>query len=106
MMRPLEKVYWFRFVFGFLASLLCVGYAVGTSSISSGPDFPTYLFLNSASLAIIFYLLTYYLVRFKYKFLVEKTTKLMTTGIGIYFLSWIVFWTLLYTVIAGKPPGA
>jgi hypothetical protein len=34
--------------------------------------------------------------------LVQKPQKLLTAGIGIYFLSWIVFWTLLYTILAGK----
>ena len=103
MMRPLETVYWLRFVFGFLAALVCVGYAVGTNVISSS-EFSFNVFLNSTSLAIIFYLLTYYFVKYKFTSLVQKPQKLLTTGIGIYFLSWIVFWTLLYTILAGKPP--
>jgi hypothetical protein len=102
MMRPLETVYWLRLVFGLLAALVCVGYAVGTNAISSRVFSPN-VFLNSASLAIIFYLLTYYYVKYKFKPLVQKPQKLLTTGIGIYFLSWIVLWTLLYTILAGKP---
>jgi hypothetical protein len=101
MMRPLETVYWLRFVFGVLAALVCVGYAVGTNAISSS-EFSFNVFLNSTSLAIIVYLLTYYYVKYKFKPLVQKPQKLLTTGIGIYFLSWIVFWTLLYTILAGK----
>jgi hypothetical protein len=101
MMRPLETVYWLRFVFGILAALVCVGYAVGTNAISSS-EFSLNVFLNSMSLAIVFYLLTYYYVKYKFKPLVQKPQKLLTTGIGIYFLSWIVFWTLSYTILAGK----
>jgi len=101
MMRPLETVYWLRFVFGIVAALICVGYAVATSAISSS-EFSLTVFLNSTSLAIIVYLLTYYFVKYKFKPLVQKPQKLLTTGIGIYFLSWIVFWTLLYTILAGK----
>ena len=105
-MKPLETVYWFRFLFGFLAALVCVGYAVGTNVISSVAPFGgTTVFLNSVSLAIIMYLLTYYLVKHRYKLMVQKPQKLLTTGIGIYFLSWIAFWTLLYTILAGKPPA-
>ena len=101
MMRPLETVYWLRFVLGILAALICVGYAVATSAISNS-EFSLTVFLNSTSLAIIVYLLTYYFVKYKFKPLVQKPQKLLTTGIGIYFLSWIVFWTLLYTILAGK----
>jgi hypothetical protein len=102
MMRPLETVYWLRLVFGILAALVCVGYAVGTNAISP-TEFSLNVFLNSTSLAIIFYLLTYYYVKYKFKPLVQKSQKLLTTGIGIYFLSWIVLWTLVYTILAGKP---
>ncbi len=100
-MRPLEAVYWLRFVFGIIAALVCVGYAIGTNAISNS-EFPLSVFLNSTSLAIIVYLLTYYFVKYKFKPLVQKPQKLLTTGIGIYFLSWIVFWAFFYTVLAGK----
>ena len=99
-MRPLETVYWLRFVLGILAALVCVGYGVGTNAMDLSNGFSFNVFLNSTSLAIIFYLLTYYLVKYKFKPLVQKPQKLLTTGIGIYFLSWIVFWTLLYTILA------
>jgi hypothetical protein len=105
-MRPMETVYWLRFVFGFLAALVCVGYAVATGVISSSDPFGgTTVFLNSASLAIVFYLLTYYVVKYRFRPFVQKPQKLLTTGIGVYFLSWIVFWTLLYTILAGMPPA-
>lgn len=58
-------------------------------------------FLNSMSLAIIVYLLSYYYIKSKFKLKVQKPQKLFTAGIGIFFLAWIVFWALLYTVIAG-----
>lgn len=57
--------------------------------------------LNSGSLAIIIYLLSYYYIRYKFRPLLQKTHKLFTAGIGIYFLAWIVVWALLYTLIAG-----
>lgn len=102
-MKPLETVYWLRFAFGTLAAIVCVGYGVGTGAISN-TSFVVNTFLNSMSLAIIVYLLSYYYIKSKFKLRVEKTQKLFTAGIGIYFLAWIVFWALLYTIIAGSPP--
>lgn len=57
--------------------------------------------LNSGSLAIIIYLLSYYYIKYKFRPLLQKTHKLFTAGIGIYFLAWIVVWALLYTLMAG-----
>jgi hypothetical protein len=57
--------------------------------------------LNSGSLAIVIYLLSYYYIKYKFRSLLQKTRKLFTAGIGIYFLAWIVVWALLYTLIAG-----
>lgn len=104
-MKPLETVYWLRFAFGILAALVCVGYGVGTNTISS-TSFGFNTFLNSMSLAIIVYLLSYYYIKYKFKLRVAKPQKLFTAGIGIYFLAWIVLWALLYTIIAGSPPPA
>jgi len=103
--KPLETVYWLRFTFGVLAALVCVGYGVGTNTISSGsPGFN--IFLNGMSLAIIIYLVSYYYIKSKFKLRVEKTQKLFTAGIGIYFLVWIVLWALIYTILAGSAPLA
>lgn len=95
-MHPLEKIYWLRFGLGVAAALICAGYGVAVREIPGD----IYLFLNSISLALITYLLSYYVIKYKFAIHVEKPHKLLTTGIGIYFLSWIVFWSLLYTIIA------
>ncbi len=103
MLRPLEKVYWLRLGLGIVAALVCTGYVVllvGPSRMASTWD--TTILFNGASLAIIVYLLSYYgLIKTRYSTGVQKPQKLVTTGIGIYVLSWIVFWVLLYTLIAG-----
>lgn len=101
-MRPLETVYWLKFAFGFIAALVCLGYA--TAALGTPlPEVPPgggglSLFFNSASIAIVVYVLSYYVVKAGFKGKVAKTSKLLTTGIGIYFLSWIVFYALLYTI--------
>jgi hypothetical protein len=108
-MKPLEKVYWLRLALGMVAALICVGYAISLpNGIPRNPpvgNFPMdYSFLfNSTSLALVTYLVSYYAIKHKFKTVVEKPQKLVTTGIGIYLLSWLVFWILLYTIIAGPP---
>jgi hypothetical protein len=99
-MKPLETVYWLRFGFGFFAALISLGTGVATNTISN-TQFLSSTFFNSASLAILVYIVSYYYVKFKFAVKVQKPQKLLTTGIGIYFLSWIVFWVLFYTIVAG-----
>jgi hypothetical protein len=58
-------------------------------------------FMNGMSLAIITYIISYYVLKRIFVLQVEKPQKLFTTGIFIYFLAWAVFWVLLYSIIAG-----
>jgi hypothetical protein len=99
-MKPLETVYWLRFGFGILAALVSLGLALATNAISN-TQFLSPTFFNSASLAIIIYVLSYYFIKSRFALQVQKPQKLVTAGIGIYFLAWIVFWALLYTIFAG-----
>jgi hypothetical protein len=104
--KPLETVYWLRFGLGLVSALVCVGYmfaAYGLPFPSGLPEDPApfNIFLNSMSLTIVVYLVSYYIIKAKFKFRVEKTQKLFTTGIGVYFLTWLVFFALFYTTLAG-----
>jgi hypothetical protein len=96
-MKPLETVYWLRFGFGILAALVSLGVELATDT----QFLSTAGFFNGASLAIIVYVLSYYLVKFRFMPRVQKPQKLVTTGIGIYILSWITFWILFYTIFPG-----
>jgi len=98
-LKPLEIVYWLRLGFGILAALVCIGYSKVANAISSTPN--VNVLLNSVSLAIIVYVVSYYVLKATFRFKVQKTQKLLTTGIGIYFLSWITFFAVLYTMLAG-----
>jgi hypothetical protein len=105
-MKTLEIVYWIKFAFGFIASLLCLGYAIVALGnplprIPNGSGAGLSLFFNSMSIAVITYVLSYYVVKAGFKGKVAKSSKLLTTGIGIYFLSWIVFYIMLYTIFSG-----
>jgi hypothetical protein len=101
-MNLLQKIYWLRLVLGIAAAFACAGYGIAAGVISN-KEFPLNAFFNSLSLALIVYIISYYIIKRKFILEVEKPQKLASTGIGIYFISWIVFWVLLYTIIAGPP---
>ncbi|MDH7564600.1 MAG: hypothetical protein QHH24_06980 [Candidatus Bathyarchaeota archaeon] len=104
MLKPLEKVYWLRLAAGIVAAFLCTGFGLVTNSITSNlAEFEFRSFLNGLSIALLVYIISYYAIKSKYLVYVSKPQKLLTTGIGIYFIAWIVFWVLLYTIIAGQP---
>ena len=89
-MKPLKIVYWSRVGFGFFAALLCV---LLKFSQSENP------FLTGISLALIIYIVTYYVFKSLFATKVEKKSKLVTMGIGAYILTWIVAWALFSTLM-------
>ena len=95
-MKPLETIYWLKLAIGIVAAFVCTGYIIVARNIETIFTFTT--FMNGLSIAIITYLISYYLIKGKFALKVEKPQKIFTTGIGIYFLSWIVFWILIYTI--------
>ena len=102
-MTPLQKIYALRVLLGIVAAFLCVGYGIA-SGVISNTTFNFTTLMNSLSIALVFYLITYHFIKRKFMLEVETPMKLVTTGIGMYFISWLVFWVLLYTLIAGPPP--
>lgn len=95
-MKPIQKIYWLRLALGIVAALACTGYAVAAHPSANSLD-PYYL-LNNISIALIVYILSYYILKPRFVDKVEKPQKLVTMGIGVYFLSWAVFWVLFYTI--------
>lgn len=85
-MKPLNIVYWGRVGLGVVAGLLCA--LLGLDSLLSGISF-----------GILFYILTYYILRSGLIVKVEKKSELFKMGIFVYFIAWIVGWVLFYTLI-------
>jgi hypothetical protein len=107
-MKTLDTIYCLRIGLGLLAAVLCLVYGLATNIIPHNPpsgSFPVdwQLFFNTASIALLVYLTSYFVIKRFFLLKVEKPTKLLTTGIGVYFLSWICFWTLLYSIVVGQP---
>lgn len=82
-----------RFVLGVVAGL--IGAIVAT--MSDPVSFTT--FLNGVTIALLIYLLSYYIFKAKFAAKVEKQTKIMTMGIFMYFLAWAVFFILFYSFL-------
>jgi hypothetical protein len=101
-MKPLKTIYWLRLCLGLVAAVICGVYAWvtrNTSVTSGGQDLLGGVFMNSISIALAIYLISFYAIKAKFAAVVEKPQKLVSTGIGVYFMAWIVFWVLFYTIM-------
>jgi len=85
LMETLKIVYWSRVGLGILSALICALLRLDN-------------FITGLSFGILFYILTYYILKWRFATQVEKPSKVLTTGIGVYFMSWIVSWGLFYTL--------
>ncbi len=91
-MRPLKAIYLLRIGLAVIAAALSTALTIafGERGINT--------FLNGITIALAFYLLTYYLFKAVYRNKVEKQSKIMTQAIGMYFFTWLVLWLLFYTL--------
>ncbi len=85
-MQALTIIYWIRVSLGILAALISV--AINVQDV-----------YTAISVAILVFLATNYLIRWQFKEKVEKKSKILTTGIGAYFMTWLVMWILFYTLL-------
>ena len=90
-MKPLNIIYWSRVGFGVVAALVCV-FLIDVENVANP-------LISGMSVGILFYLVTYYILKWQFMTKVEKPSKVGTMGIGAYFLTWIVAWVLFYTLI-------
>jgi hypothetical protein len=93
-MTPIVQLYWIRVVLGIIAGVLS---AIVAFLLNNASDFTT--FVNSFTIALIMYLITYYILKATYKNRIEKQSKILSTGIAMYFFSWLPFFVLFYTTI-------
>ncbi|MCW4044279.1 MAG: hypothetical protein NWE94_02030 [Candidatus Bathyarchaeota archaeon] len=97
-MKPLIVIYWLRMGLGIIAAAI-------STVLTLLRDEPSYtIFMNGLSIALIIYLISYYMLKAKFRAQIEPQSKIMTMGIGIYFFTWIVFWILMYTILKGPLP--
>jgi succinate-acetate transporter protein len=96
--KPLTAIYWARLGLGTVAAILSASLA-----FIQGEPLSYTAFMNGLTVALLVYLVSYYVFKAKFMTKVEKQSKIMTMGIGIYFITWIVFTVLFYTILRGPP---
>lgn len=84
-MKPLSTIYWIRVPLAITASLISVALSMDN-------------LYSVVSVALLFYVITNYLLKYFFETKVKKSSKIITTGIGTYFLTWIVTLALFYTL--------
>ncbi len=94
-MSPTVQLYWIRVALGLVAALLSaiVAFYIGTSADGIS------LLIDTITIALIVYLASYYPLRAMYKNKVEKPSKILSTAIFMYFMVWLPFMVLFYTVL-------
>ena len=93
-MTPVVQLYWIRTVLGVVAGAVSavVAFLIGNfTSITT--------FVNSFTIALIIYLASYYVLKATYKDKIEKQSKILSTGVMMYFFSWLPFFILFFTIM-------
>jgi hypothetical protein len=93
-MTPLVQLYWIRVALALVAGFLSavVGFYLGTANDLS-------ILVDCVTIALVVYLASYYPLRAVYKNKVEKQSKILSTAIFMYFMVWLPFFILFYTII-------
>ena len=82
-------------------SLSIVAAAISATLATMQEPSDLYTFTTSLTIALLVYLLSYYPLKAKFLNKVEKSSKILTTGIFMYFIAWAVFFILFYSIIEG-----
>ena len=92
-MTPVVQLYWLRVVLGIIAGAITAAIAALFFDMNSVETL-----VNSVTIALLIYFVTYYIMRGYYKEKIEKQSKILSTAIGMYFFAWLSFYVLFYTV--------
>ena len=90
-------------IYGTRVALAIVAAAISTVITLMFGERGISTFLNGLTIALLIYLITYYIFKAKFMNQIEKKSKIMTMGIGIYFFTWILVWVLIYSIVLGPP---
>jgi len=95
-MTPVVQLYWIRVILGIVAGAITAALTTLTPFLGKISDVST--LVNSITIALLIYFVTYYLLRGYYKEKIEKQSKILSTAVGMYFFAWLSFFVLFYTV--------
>lgn len=83
-METLNLIYTIKIFLGFLAAIICL--ILGINQI-----------INGGAIAALIYLVSDRILRQIFIEKVEKVTIVTKTGVGIYIITWLFLWIILYT---------
>lgn len=91
-MTPVVQLYWLRVALGIVAGAITAALAALFFDITKIETL-----VNSITVALLIYFVTYYIIKGFYKNKIEKQSKILSTAIGMYFFAWLSFFVLFYT---------
>jgi len=102
----LAKIYWIRVGLGAVAGLVSTGAVLAFQAVTPTGSLLSLVgslntLLNGITIALLIYLISYYVLKAKFSSQVEKQSKIMTMGIFIYFFTWLVVWVLTLSSLIG-----
>jgi len=102
----LAKIYWIRVALGAVAGLISTSAILLFQTIDPSISLLTLIssintLLNGITIALLIYLISYYVLKARYSSKIEKQSKIMSMGIFIYFFTWLIVWVLTLTIIIG-----
>lgn len=105
-MEVLAKIYWIRVALGAVAGLISTSAILLFQAIDPSISLLTLIssintLLNGITVALLIYLISYYVLKARYSSKIEKQSKIMSMGIFIYFFTWLIVWVLTLTIIIG-----
>jgi hypothetical protein len=93
-MTPITQLYWIRVVLGIISGAIS---AVIVFLLNTPNDITS--LVNGFTIALVLYLVTYYILKASFKDKIEKQGKILSTAIMMYFFAWLSFFVLSYTAI-------
>jgi hypothetical protein len=104
--EALAKIYWIRVALGALAGLVSTSAILLFQTLSPSVSLLTVIgsintLLNGITIALLIYLISYYVLKTKYTSKIEKQSKIMTMGVFIYFFTWLIVWVVTLSAIIG-----
>ena len=85
-MEPLSLIYWIKFSLGVLAALICILLSVNN-------------IITGVTIGFITYIISDKVLKQLFIDKVDNLSNVTKTGIGIYIITFIFFWALLYTIL-------
>jgi hypothetical protein len=93
-MTPIAQLYIIRLVLGIVAGALSAVFATFV-----GNPFDVTTLIDGLTVALAVYLISYYPLKAVYEEKIEKQSKILSTGIFMYFFAWIPFFVLFFTLM-------